>query len=438
MQDIRWKAFWLHAGLLFVCLLVWLIADLTLALSLYAIILLAYLIGHIYWIHKLYGWLLKPSLNFIPNGNGIWEDIFAYLYQHQRKHSRSQNQLSSALERFRHATSALPDAVVVLNNQHEIEWFNEPAEHQLGLKKEHDENQPIVYLIRQSEFMLYLNGDDFSEPIKLKSWRSANVTLELHLIPFGTKQKLLICRDVSALEQTEVMRRDFIANVSHELRTPLTVIGGFLETIVDMQGEVSEHVKPYFEMMQNQTTRMRRIIEDLLTLSQIESNTHNVEDTVIDMPNMMQLLKNDALALSQGQHQVVLAEVHAYNIKGTYNELLSAFSNLVSNAVRYTPTEGTITLSWQVNETGGVFAVKDTGIGIETHHIPRLTERFYRVDSSRSRETGGTGLGLSIVKHILHRHQAKLDVVSHPGEGSTFSILLPKQRLVSITQKAHA
>jgi two-component system, OmpR family, phosphate regulon sensor histidine kinase PhoR len=436
VQDIRWKAFWLHAGLLFVCLLVWLIADLRLALALYASALLLYLIGHVYWIHKLYGWLLKPSLNFIPNGNGVWEDIFAYLYQQQRKHSRSQSQLSSALERFRHATSALPDAVVVLNNQHEIEWFNEPAEHQLGLKKEHDENQPIFYLIRQSEFVQYLNSDDYSEPIKLKSWRSPNVTLELQVIPFGTKQKLLICRDVSALEQTEVMRRDFIANVSHELRTPLTVIGGFLETIGDMQGEISETVKPYFEMMQNQTTRMRRIIEDLLTLSQIESNTLNAEDTEIDMANMLSLLKSDAIALSQGQHNIVLANVDACNIKGTYNELLSAFSNLVSNAVRYTPAQGTITLSWQVDDNHGLFSVKDTGIGIEAHHIPRLTERFYRVDSSRSRETGGTGLGLSIVKHILHRHQANLEIVSQTGDGSTFSIRLPAHRLMKLASKA--
>jgi two-component system, OmpR family, phosphate regulon sensor histidine kinase PhoR len=252
----------------------------------------------------------------------------------------------------------------------------------------------------------------------------------VQLIPFGTKQKLLICRDISALEKTEVMRRDFIANVSHELRTPLTVIGGFLETLSDMAGEVSDTAKPYFNMMQEQTTRMRRIIEDLLTLSKIESNTKDTIDAEIEMSNMLKLIQNDARGLSQNKHKIHLSSDKNLNLSGAQDELLSAFSNLVSNAIRYTPDGGEIYIGWELVNDQAVFSVRDTGIGIEQKHIDRLTERFYRVDTSRSRETGGTGLGLSIVKHILNRHQAHLKVNSKVNEGSTFSIIFPKMRTI--------
>lgn len=431
MQDIRWKAFWLIISYIAICLIVQLVFNTTTALILFSLGLLIYLIGHIYWIHRLYTWLLKPVLNQIPNGYGIWEDVFAMIYHEQRKHSRNQTELSTALERFRHATSALPDAVVVLNTQNEIEWFNEPAQKQLGLDRTHDEKQPISYLVRNKEFVEYLQSSDYSMPIKLRSWRNAEVTLEIQLIPFGTKQKLLICRDISALEKTEVMRRDFIANVSHELRTPLTVIGGFLETLSDMAGEVSDTAKPYFNMMQEQTTRMRRIIEDLLTLSKIESNTKHTEDAEIDMKNMLQLIQNDARGLSQGKHTIHLSIDENLNLSGAQDELLSAFSNLVSNAIRYTPDGGDIYIQWELVNGQAVFSVRDTGIGIEQRHIDRLTERFYRVDTSRSRETGGTGLGLSIVKHILNRHQAHLNIKSEVNVGSTFSIAFPKARTIN-------
>lgn len=410
--------------------MVYLIKDGHAALLTFGSLLLLYTANHIRWLHRLYQWLHKPLLNHIPSGSGIWEDIFAMMYHEQRKHARSQTQLSSSLERFRHATSALPDGVVVLNKKNEIEWFNSPAEKQLGLNKTHDENQPINYLVRHGDFIAYLNAENYSEPIKLKSWRSPDTTLEIQLIPFGSKQKLLITRDVSALEKTEIMRRDFIANVSHELRTPLTVVGGFLETLSDMDGAVSESTKPYFNMMQQQTTRMRHIIEDLLTLSQIESNTKSTENIEINMSHLLQLVQNDAKGLSLSRH-VIRADIDpSLHISGSYNELQSAFSNLVSNAIRYTPDGGEISIIWQLDAGQAVFSVRDTGIGIEQHHIDRLTERFYRVDSSRSRGTGGTGLGLSIVKHILMRHQATLHIESEVNVGSTFSIRFPKARVV--------
>ncbi|TXI44024.1 MAG: phosphate regulon sensor histidine kinase PhoR [Methylophilus sp.] len=427
---MRWKAFWSLLFWAFFSLMFGWFTHAETAWLLFIAGALVYLATHIYWIHRLYQWALKPSLNFMPNGKGIWEDIFANLYHEMRRHSRSQSQLSSTLERLRHATSALPDGVVVLNNRNEIEWFNEPAIQRLGLKRHHDENQPIYYLLRQAEFVEYLQAENYSEPLKLKSWRSPDVTLELQIIPFASKQRLLICRDVSAIEKTEVMRRDFIANVSHELRTPLTVIGGFLETISDMQGEVSPDIQPYFDMMQSQTTRMRRIIEDLLTLSRLENNVTLKDEADIDMPALLKQLQKDAQALSQGQHTVSLHMETTVNLRGSYNELLSALSNLTSNAVRYTPAQGKIDIYWQMRGEDVVFAVQDTGIGIEPQHLPRLTERFYRVDSGRSRDTGGTGLGLSIVKHILHHHQASLQVESEPGQGSRFQIVFPAQRVL--------
>ena len=433
MQDIRWNAFWLGFLLSLLCLVIWAAADAVTALIFLSAGLFCYLVVHLYWLHQLHTWLKKPVLNHMPNGAGIWEDIFASLYQEHRKNSRSQTQLSSTLERFRHAASALPDGVVVLNSDNEIEWCNPPAENQLGLNLRQDQNQPINYLVRHGDFVTYLQAQQYSDPIKLKSWRNPEITLEIQLIPFGSKQKLLICRDVTALEKTEVMRRDFIANVSHELRTPLTVVGGFLETLGDMDGAVPESSKNYFGMMLDQTSRMRRIIEDLLTLSTIESNSQSPDDIEIDMPKLLNQIQNDAKGLSKSlnkfQHNIHLEAEPNLNIKGGQEELYSALSNLTSNAVRYTPQGGDIFIGWHLRDNHAVFSVRDTGIGIEQQHIDRLTERFYRVDRSRSRETGGTGLGLAIVKHILNRHQARLEIQSELGVGSTFSIAFPKARI---------
>ncbi len=444
MQDIRWNAFWLILSLSLLCLVIWASADAVTALMVLSAGLFLYLIGHLYWLHQLHSWLKKPVLNHMPNGSGIWEHIFASLYQQHRQSSRSQTQLSSTLERFRHAASALPDGVVVLNSDNEIEWCNPPAENQLGLDLKHDENQPISYLVRHSDFVAYLQAQEYGEPvkldpIKLKSWRNPEITLEIQLIPFGSKQKLLICRDVTALEKTETMRRDFIANVSHELRTPLTVVGGFLETLGDMDGAVPESSKSYFDMMLDQTSRMRRIIEDLLTLSAIESNTQSPDDNEIDIPKLLKQIQNDAINLSKSlnktPHNVSLEVDNKLNVKGAQEELYSALNNLASNAVRYTPEGGDIKIGWRLRDNQAVFSVRDTGIGIEQQHIDRLTERFYRVDRSRSRETGGTGLGLAIVKHILSRHQAKLEIESELGVGSTFSIAFPEARVVQKTAR---
>lgn len=442
MPDIRLKAALFICALSAISLFLWLISGKTVALAAFSIGLLAYLISHIVWLHQLHIWFKAPALEDIPEGSGVWEDVFTALLQYERNNITNQTQLSSALERFTLTANAIPDGLVILGASNEIEWCTPHAENQLGLSLSMDKNLPIVNLIRDSHFIAYLYSDDYSEPFKLKSWQKPELVYEIQLIRFGANQKLLICRDMTQLEKVEVMRRDFIANVSHELRTPLTVVGGFLETLSDMEGAVPDAIKSYFGMMQEQTNRMRRIIEDLLTLSKIESNIEEPENTEIDMPSLLKQIQNDALGLSHSlyktKHVIDLEVDPTLTITGAQSELQSALSNLVSNAVRYTPKGGKITISWHRQNEQAVFAVRDTGIGIEQQHIERLTERFYRVDRGRSRETGGTGLGLSIVKHILIRHQAKLDISSEVGVGSTFSVLFPKSRIVQTPHSKQA
>lgn len=430
MQDIRWNAFWLGLTLTVICLIVWAVDSATSALFIWSTGVSIYLSNHLYWLHKLSQWFKKPVLDEIPEGSGIWEDVFTSLYQGYRHHSRSKIQLSTALGRFRHAASALPDGVAVLNATNEIEWCNPPAEVQLGLNLKQDAGQPINYLVRSTDFVHYLYSQKYTEPIKLKSWRNSEATLEIQLIPFGTQQKLLISRDVTQVERIEAMRRDFIANVSHELRTPLTVVGGFIETLMDVEGAVPESTLSYFNMMLDQTTRMRHLIDDLLILSQIESNVQAPDDKEIEMSALINMMINDAKVLSQGKHQISAEIDERLNLIGAMNELQSAMSNLISNAIRYTPDGGKIIVRWEMRNNQAIFSVKDNGIGIEQKHIDRLTERFYRVDRGRSRETGGTGLGLSIVKHILTRHQARLEITSELAIGSTFSEIFPKIRVV--------
>jgi two-component system phosphate regulon sensor histidine kinase PhoR len=430
MYEFRWRLLWLAVPVVLFCLILWPIAGLTAALGVLLGAVIAYLLFHFYWLEKLGNWLKRPELATVPLGSGIWEDIFARLYQEMRRNVRSQTELSSELERFQHAASALPDGVVLLNNSDRIEWCNPPAEVQLGLTLAQDAGQPIGYLVRQTEFINYLQAQDYAEPIKLHTLRNPDITLEIQLIPFGEKQKLLLCRDITPLEKLETMRRDFIANVSHELRTPLTVVGGFLETMEDMDTGLPESTRHYFKLMQEQTSRMRHLVEDLLTLSQLESSQNALQETEIDVPSLLHMVLTEGESLSNGCHTLSLEVDRHVLLNGATEELHSAFGNLVSNAVRYTPEGGSISLRWELRFDGAVFSVTDSGPGIEPEHISRLTERFYRVDRSRSRATGGTGLGLSIVKHILTRHQARLEIQSEIGKGSTFSVIFPIARVI--------
>lgn len=430
MIDIRWKAALFICALSIVSVFLWLISSLVTALVVFTLGLLLYLVGHIYWIHQLNNWLKTPDIRQVPEGSGLWEDVYSSLLKYERSNTLKQTELNSALERFQIVANAIPDGLVILSAANTIEWCTSHAEYQLGLDLKTDQNLPIVNLLRSSHFIAYLYNEVYDEPFKLKDIKSTESTLEIWLIPLATKQKLLISRDVTQIEKVDAMRRDFIANVSHELRTPLTVVGGFIETLSDMEGAIPSNIRSYFGMMQDQTTRMRRLIEDLLTLSHIESNTQAPDNNPINMSMLMNMLLNDANALSQGKHKITAQTNPHFDLTGAVDELQSALGNLVSNAIRYTPEGGEINISWQLHHNQGVFSVSDNGIGIDQQHIHRLTERFYRVDRGRSRETGGTGLGLSIVKHILTRHQAKLEITSELGVGSTFSAIFPKARII--------
>ncbi len=417
--------------LVVICLIVWAKFTAFIAMAVFSTAIFLYFLKHIFWLEKLLIWLKTAELESLPAGSGIWEDVFSGLYQFQRRHQRSQAQLSSTLDRFMHAASALPDGVVLLNAQHHIEWCNAPAEKLLGLSLVKDVGQRIVYLIRHADFVDYLKDCDSNESIKMRSWISAEIVLEIQLVSFGKNQKLLIARDVSQVEKLEHMRRDFIANVSHELRTPLTVVGGFLETLTDMDDAVPESLRGYFGMMQDQTARMRSLIEDLLALSQLESSSLPQQDTDVDVPALLNKVLSESISLSNGRHQISFKQESNVHLTGSLQELHSAFGNLVGNAIRYTPAGGQIIMTWKMRGADAVFVVQDTGIGIEQKHIDRLTERFYRVDRSRSRETGGTGLGLSIVKHILTRHLGWLEIESEFGKGSIFSAVFSSERLVN-------
>ncbi len=422
--------------ILLAALLVWPFAGLPAAALTLALGCLAYLLHHLRQLRKLSAWLADPQLSRVPQGAGIWDEVFGQLYQIVRRQSKSRHQLSEALARFRRAGEAMPDGVVILDEHDEIEWFNPVAGRQLGLDLETDAGRPITYLLRQSQFHDYLAAQNYSEPLVLKSVRNPELTLSIQLVPFGAKQKLLISRDISRFEQLETVRRDFVANVSHELRTPLTVVGGFLETLCDHPDLPEAERRHYLEMMLDQTRRMQRLVDDLLTLSRLESAATPLQESPVDVPALVQSLIREAESLSRGRHTVRAEVLSEASLLGSERELESAFGNLVSNAIRYTPAGGEVVLRWEVTPKGARFSVRDTGIGIAPQHIPRLTERFYRVDRSRSRETGGTGLGLSIVKHVLTRHQGRLEIESEVGKGSTFTACFPASRVVSRKEAA--
>ena len=401
-----------------------------------AVLLAARLVYHALHLRALRRWLRRPGLEALPRGRGVWEDALAELHGFLKRRDAEHETLAQALTRFRAAVRALPDGVVILDREHRIEWANPTAARHLGIDPRRDLGQPVVNLIRHPDFVAYLAAGTFGEPLVL---RARDTTLLLQVIAFGEEQKLLNSRDITAEERIDIMRRDFVANVSHELKTPVTVLAGFVETLADDSLPMSAAQRGrYLGLMAEQARRMQRLVEDLLTLSALESSAAPVDEEPIDVQAFLERLGDEAKALSAGRHRVETQVQSAERLLGSAAELHSAFSNLVSNAVRYTPEGGTVRLSWRYVEGRGVFSVSDSGIGIEARHIARLTERFYRVDSGRSRESGGTGLGLAIVKHALTRHQAVLDVASEPGTGSTFSAVFPAERVLAPGAKRHA
>lgn len=429
LNNIWLGFFWRLAAVAVASLLVWPVAGAAQALGLALLLVLLMLLHHVRHLARLSQWMADPRPEAQPDSSGLWEDVFAAFYHLLRRQRRSESRLTATLQDFRKAGMAMPDGLVIVDGGNQIEWCNPKAELHFGLDAQRDLGQLITYLVRQPSFGEALDAAGYSEPLTLRSARGGDLILSVLIVPYEANRKLIISRDVTDRERVETMRRDFVANVSHELRTPLTVIGGFLETIADMETPDPALIRRSVPMMSDQAKRMQTLVEDLLTLSRLESSGNPAREDPVNVPDIARALYHDALALSAGRHKVTLLLESDAWVSGTEDELRSAFGNLVSNAIRYTPAGGEISLSWKDAGSGAVFAVSDTGIGIASHHLPRLTERFYRVDRGRSRETGGTGLGLAIVKHVVNRHAAKLEVTSEPGRGSCFSVVFPESRV---------
>ena len=436
MMGFWWRPLGMLASVLFVALIVWGMAGQVAALAFIVGIQAFVMLRRLWQEFRLSRWLESPDEVEPPDATGTWGDIFYRLQKLQRRQKASRSELTTALEQFEHAAQAVPDAMIILNGSEQIEWCNPASRTYMGLDCERDRGQFIRYLMRQAHFVEFLDAADFSRRLISKSPINREISLSMQLVPFGEGKKLLVARDITDLERVDAMRRDFIANVSHELRTPLTVVGGFVETLADAPELPVAESRHYFDLMLDHTRRMQHLLDDLLTLSRLENDERTLKDEDIHTPDLLRALAGEAESLSRSRHRIHLRCDSEAGLKGNLQEIRSALGNLVSNAVRYTPEGGEITLAWALHNGEGVFAVSDTGEGIAPEHIPRLTERFYRVDRSRSRETGGTGLGLAIVKHVLTRHGARLDIQSVPGKGSTFAAIFPAARVVSAQPSA--
>ncbi|MGH8434880.1 MAG: phosphate regulon sensor histidine kinase PhoR [Pseudomonas sp.] len=361
-----------------------------------------------------------------PDGYGLWGEVFDSIYHLQRRDQRVRGRLQAVIDRVQESTAALTDAVIMLDSDGNLEWWNRAAETLLGLKTPQDSGQPVTNLVRHPAFKDYFEQNNHSEPLELPSPINDRLRLQFHITQYGNREHLMLVRDITRLHQLEQMRKDFVANVSHELRTPLTVISGYLETLLDNVDDINPRWLRALQQMQQQGGRMQNLLNDLLLLAKLEATDYPSDNQPVAIDLLLLSIKSDAQALSNERHHRISLEADAnFKLKGSEAELRSAFSNLVFNAVKYTPDEGEIRIRWWGDEQGAYLSVQDSGLGIEAKHLPRLTERFYRVDSSRASNTGGTGLGLAIVKHVLLRHRARLDIRSVLGKGSTFTCHFP-------------
>lgn len=388
-------------------------------------------------LYRLDRWLRMRSQLDPPNLGGIWGDIVGQVVRLHRRKQYHKQRLVQLFRELRRSTAALPDGVIILSSQHEIVWFNRQAARLLGLKRPIDIGLRVDNLIRAPEFIHYLHGDDYALPLVIRPPVQIDQYLALQVVPYGAGQSLLLVRDVTRQMRLESMRKDFVANASHELRTPLTVISGYLDALHEDPAIDPTWAGP-IQDMRTQARRMNTIISDLLELSRLESADGEAPREPIDVPALLERMYRAALTNPERKRHVYLELESADGVFGAAQEIESAFSNLVVNALKYTLAEGTVRMRWWVDEEGAHFSVADDGIGIPAEHIPRLTERFYRVDAGRSRDQGGSGLGLAIVKHAMQRHGGTLDVHSVEGKGSTFTCNIPAQRLFRVSVRAAA
>lgn len=380
----------------------------------------------LYQLQRLEKWLRSGASSKYPQSNGIWEEIYYHVYRIKKRAKRNKKKLSNMVNEFRESTSAIPDAAVVLGPHDEIEWINQAAVNVLGLHNS-DKGQRIPNLLRHPNFVQFLKAGNYHHKVLIASPVNDQIALEIRVVAYGAGRRLLLAYDVTQLKKMERMRKDFVANVSHELRTPLTVLKGYLETLQDMDDEQSSLRSASFAQMREQTERMQHLVDDLLLLARLE--TQQKKFRCVDMSALLEQICRDSDALAGAEQRVELQLQCADNISGDEQELRSAFTNLVVNALKYSPDESKVTVRWQKTAEDIRLAVEDRGEGISAENIPRVTERFYRVDVQRSRRANGTGLGLAIVKHVLVRHNAKLEIRSEVGKGSCFCCIFPLQRI---------
>lgn len=427
LERLSWKRLLLELGLVSLpALIIGLLVGYLPWLLLISV--LAVLCWHFANLLRLSHWLWVDRSMMPPSGKGSWEPLFYGLYQMQARNRRRRRELGHLIKRFRSGAESLPDAVVLTTEEGTIFWCNGLAQQLLGLRWPEDNGQNILNLLRYPEFIRYLREQDFTRSLTLVL--NTHRHLEFRVMPYSEGQWLMVARDVTQMHQLEGARRNFFANVSHELRTPLTVLQGYLEMMGDSVLEGSLRDKA-LQTMQQQTRRMDGLVQQLLTLSRIEAAPALDLQEKVDVPMMLRLLQREAETLSQGKHEIHFTADPDLRVFGNDEQLRSAISNLVYNAVNHTPAGTRIDISWYKTAHGAQFKVKDNGPGISAEHIPRLTERFYRVDTARSRQTGGSGLGLAIVKHALSHHNTRLEITSQPGKETSFSFSLPLRLIVN-------
>jgi two-component system phosphate regulon sensor histidine kinase PhoR len=395
-------------------------------------LLAVYLSWHLVQLGRTLRWLNEGAGQDLPQVSGVWGEVVNRVHRIQQRSRKRKKRLAKMLNRFQKSTKAMPDATVVLKTTGEIEWTNRAAERLLGLSRV-DAGRRITHLFRNPRLVDYLSKGSFEEVIEVPSPVDENVMLNVRVVPFAGKQLLLIARDVTRVIRLEEMRKDFVANVSHELRTPLTVLSGYLEVLGEATDDLPHGLDSVVPPMLQQTQRMNSLINDLLFLSRLEQgdlDRADAEPQPVDIPAILRSLAENARVMGgESAHEIETQIEEDLWLLGSAAELESALSNIVSNAVRYTPAGGRIAIGWWADSDGAYLSVRDTGIGIDEADIPRLTERFYRANKDRSRETGGTGLGLAIVKHVLVRHEGRLEIHSELEVGSEFRCEFPSGRI---------
>jgi two-component system phosphate regulon sensor histidine kinase PhoR len=434
MLTNNWKSelyrllLWLGAGLI----VGWLLNAAPWGVALGAC---GFAIRSIYKLHQLQQWLALRSSIEPPEASGMWGEVMDGLYRMQQKYRRERVRLRALISYLRESFTSLPYGAVIIDPDNNIEWSNNAAQALLGLRYPEDSGQQIVNLVRAPDFIKYFEAEEYSQPLELAAPSQNDMHLQIHITFFGKRSRLLFARDVTQTHRLEQMRRDFVANVSHELRTPLTVINGYLETFADaapggQSADENRRWRRALDQMLEQSRRMQTLINDLLLLSRLETLPQRDNQQALAVRPILEIIREEALASVGDAREITVECADDIAVIGQRDELHSAFANIVFNAVRYTEPGGRIAIRWYGDRDGACLQVQDNGIGIDAAHIPRLTERFYRVDKSRSMDTGGTGLGLAIVKHVLIRHHAQLVVTSQPGSGSSFTCMFPAAQII--------